>query len=383
MRRQIVENLLVETFRSPVFGDSFDHSDSGDVAGVLGRVEDIVGLTAAGLEESVALGMPELDANEVSAIVWQIVPKAVCFCPALAAGDLEDVRRLSASSIAIGLMYWADQTMDRGDDAMLIAIELFSGCGIELPEVLEETVQARLLGLRRIEKEIRTLARSEDVRLVLACFREQVLWNEARLRRISLAYQSAADRRGFLVRHASEIAHRMVVDAGFPSVSSTLYAIYRSNFPELSPLAEIYAEPELVDLLQVCNSVVRVADELGDWEIDAGHDPTWGSFAVNLFNQSHPALLGAFLAEARVRNEEQIEQLLQAFAYFRAGGDGRVGHGEFVLRVLFDQARSRVDRLAREMPDLHPVYLKLCKRVLEIGYVNRVGDIVLAADPQS
>jgi hypothetical protein len=136
-------------------------------------------------------------------------------------------------------------------------------------------------------------------------------------------------------------------------------------------------------VLQVCNSVVRVADELGDWEIDAGHDPAWGSFAVNLFNQSHPALLRAFLGEARVRNEEQVEQLLRAFTCFRAGGDGREEHGEFVLSVLFDQARSRVRRLVREMPDLHPVYLKLCKRVLEIGYVNRVGDIVLATEPES
>lgn len=381
MKRQVIENLLVEAFGSPVFGDSFDYPDSADMATVAGRVEEILGSTAAGLAEHVALGMPELDGDEVSSIVWQIVPKSVCFCPALAAADLDDTRRLSASAIAIGLMYWADQTMDRGDDAMLIAIELFSGCGIEVPDELAARVQARLLALRRIEQEIRVLAQPEDVRFVLACFREQVLLNEARLRRISLAYQNADDQRGFLVRHAREIAHRMVVDAGFPSVSSTLYAIYRNHFPQLSPLADIYAEPELVDLLQVCNSVVRVADELGDWEIDAGYDPAWGSFTVNLFNQSHPALLRAFLEQARVRNDEQVEQLLRAFARFRESDDEREEHGEFVLSVFFDQARRLVGRLARDMPDLHPDYLRLCKRVLEIGYVNRVGDIVLAAEP--
>lgn len=330
MKLKIVDDLLAEAVKSPVFGDSFGQVSSSRPGFVLGRVEEILDNTVTELGRCIELGMPELGPKEIAAVVRQIAPKAVCFCPALAAGELNDTRRLSASAVAIGLMYWADQTMDRGDVAMPVAIELFGGRDVRVPDERAELVQARLAGLNCIEREIGELARPEDAPFVLACFREQVLLNETRLHQLSAAYQNSDDRTRFLAVHATEIAQCMVTDAGFPSVSSSLYSIYRWHCPELPSLAAVYAEEALVDLLQVCNSVVRVADELGDWEIDAGHDPAWGSFAINLFNQHHPFLLSAFLEEARLRPGARAGSLLRAFAGFRDGTD-REKHGEYVM----------------------------------------------------
>ncbi|MGH4026940.1 MAG: hypothetical protein ACRDRV_20395 [Pseudonocardiaceae bacterium] len=377
MKLKIVDDLLAEAVKSPVFGDSFGRVSSGRPGLVLGRVEEILDSTVTELGRCIELGMPELESEEVAALVRQIAPKAVCFCPALAADELTDTRRLSASAVAIGLMYWADQTMDRGDIAMPVAIELFGGRDVSVPDGRAELVQARLAALTCIEREIGELAKPEDAPLVLACFREQVLLNETRLHKLSIGYQNSDDRAGFLAVHATEIAQCMVTDAGFPSVSSSLYSIYRWHCPELPALAAVHAEEALVDLLQVCNSVVRVADELGDWEIDTGHHPTWGSFAINLFNQQHPSLLSAFLEEARLRPDARVGSLLRAFAGFRDGTD-REKYGEHVMDHFFEHGRDRVNHLSRELRDKYHMYIKICKRILEIGYVNKVGDIALA-----
>lgn len=106
--------------------------------------------------------MPECHEEEISAIVGQIAPKTVSFCPALAVGELDDTLRLSASATAIGLMYWADQTMDRGDESMPIAIELFGGHGTPVPKKRAKVVHSRLAALNHIEDKIGELARPED-----------------------------------------------------------------------------------------------------------------------------------------------------------------------------------------------------------------------------
>lgn len=377
MKLKIVDDLMVEASKSPVFGDSFDQASSGRAGLLLGRVEDILDNTVTELGYCIELGMPELGPEQVAAVVRQIAPKAVCFCPALAAGELNDTRRLSASAVAIGLMYWADQTMDRGDAAMPVAIELFAGRDIRVPDEHVELVQARLAGLACMQREIGELARPEDAPFVLASFREQVLLNETRLHQLGVGYQNSVDQPRFLIAHAQEIAQCMVADAGFPSVSSSLYSIYRWQCPELPPLGAVYAEDAVVDLLQVCNSVVRVADDLGDWEIDTGHDPAWGGFAINLFNQHHPALLGAFLDEARLRQDVRGESLSRVFAGLRDGID-REKHSEYVMDLFFEHGRDRVNHLPREMRDKYHLYIRICKRILEIGYVNKMGDIVLA-----
>ncbi len=378
MQTNALTYLLQETWKSPIFGDSF-HVDASLLSSTV--MQDFKAL-ATGFSEDlygyIRPALADLRDDQVREIVAQIVPKTVSFCPALAAGELDDLPRLQAVSVAIGLMYWADQTMDRGDVTMPLAIRLL---GHEAPTIAAETqklVDPQLTALQGISKEVSVFARPEDTALVLDCFDQQVLMNEVRLDDLSREFQDVNDQAAFLETHAVDIARFMVIDAGFPSVSSSLYAIYRQHDRQLPPLSEVYDTPELAKLLRICNAVVRVADELGDWEIDAGKHPEWGDFRINLFNQAHPALIEAFLTEACVEEAGAVAQLTHAFEHFHDDAAARAKYGDAILDVFFDHARTAVTALPAPIQERHARYITLCKRVLEIGYVNRMGDMVLA-----
>lgn len=380
MQSEVLSGLLTETWKSHIFGDAFGE----DVLSQKEVVMEQIGAIAVGASKDLAgyitFGMPEWDAAMVQKVVGQIIPKTVGFCPALAAGEVQDLARLQAVSVAIGLMYWGDQTMDRGDEAMPFAIEVFAKEKLVVPDNIRDLVVARSGALGHIEAKIAELARPEDAPYVLACFREQVLLNEVRLHRLSHRYLQATDKDAFLVEHGKSIAQYMTVDAGFPSVSSSLYAIYRQADEALPSLQEVYENKTMVELLQICNSVVRVADELGDWKVDAGQHLDWGVFCINLFNQPHPALLDEFLQLAKLADNQQLRT---AFVEFHQDKTQHETHGDYIMGVFFDHVKSYIANLSPEIQDKYGLYIRLCKRVLEIGYVNRVGDIALAGKKEN
>jgi len=371
--------LLQETWASPVFGDSFPENIATQKHAVMQTVQTLAQDFARELFRYIRPALPMKTDAEVQSIVAQITPKTISFCPALTAGELDDQPRLLAVSLAIGLMYWGDQTMDRGDESMPLAIRQLGGERPNIPGELAAAVAQQHAALQGIAEQISRLASMQDAALVLDCFDRQVLMNEVRLDDLSRQYLETPDDRqsDFLTTHAKNIAEYMIIDAGFPSVSSSLYAIYRQHNPDLPPLVEIYASDEMTRLLRICNAVVRVADELGDWEMDSGAHPEWGSFCINLFNQAHPTLLDAFFAMADVP-AEQHAPLKASFAAFQ-DDTLRKNAGEAIMRIFFDHARTAIRELSPEVQDSYAQYITLCKRVLEIGYVNRVGDIALGA----
>jgi len=381
MQQKILMRLLEATWKSPVFGNSF-HAEASLKSEAVTRM--IEALTKGFSTELYAYIRPACSASdaETRAIVDQIAPKTVSFCPALTAGELDDMPRLQAVAVAIGLMYWADQTMDRGDEAMPYAIGMFGQARPTIPAKLRQKAKAQATALQGIINKVQFFARPEDAAFVLDCFDRQVLLNEVSLDQLSTAYQKATNKAAFLEVHAAKIAHYMIEDAGFPSVSSSLYAIYRQHDPDLPPLREIYNRPELANLLQLCNAVVRVADELGDWETDAGNHPEWGKFCVNLFNQACPALLRTFFAKAYIPSAMQAE-LEELFMLFRDNAKTRPVHGEQIMEIFFGHVAKCITDLPPTMQQRYACYITLCKRVLEIGYVNRIGDIALAENDKS
>jgi len=377
MQTDVLVKLLEATWQSPVFGDSFPRNAS------LQTVTSLAASLIRGFSDDlygfIRPALADVSDSQVRAIVAQIAPKTVTFCPALTAGELEDTTRLQAVAVAIGLMYWADQTMDRGDVTMEWAIRKFGRQAVAIPRAQQKRIALQTTALEGMTQKIDLFALPEDAPFVLDCFDRQVLLNEANLDQLSSQYQQAADKDTFLATHAAKITYYMVEDAGFPSVASSLYAIYRQHDPKLPSLQEIYATPELVILLQVCNAVVRVADELGDWETDAGLHPEWGSFCLNLFNQANPTLLQAFFAKAYMPQELQIS-MQQAFLHFKDSPEARAETGEKIMAVFFNHAKQVIRAMPSALQVRYALYITLCKRVLEIGYVNRVGDIALATD---
>lgn len=379
MQTDVLARLLNATWQSPVFGDSFpDHISLQTIERMVGG---LMGGFSADLYKFIKPALAHISDEQVQTIVAHIAPKTVTFCPALTAGEVDDTARLQAVAVAIGLMYWADQTMDRGDMTMSYAIRTFGGQHVNVPAAHRKAVGLQVAALQGIVQKIAFFALPEDAPFVLDCFDRQVLLNEVNLDQLSAQYQHAPDAAGFLAEHAAKIAHYMVEDAGFPSVASSLYAIYRQHNPKLPALQEIYATPELTTLLQVCNAVVRVADELGDWETDAGLHPEWGGFCLNLFNQANPVLLQAFFAKAYLPHKVQAT-IGEAFLHFKDSPEAKAENGDIIMTAFFSHVKAMIQAMPSTVQTRYALYITLCKRVLEIGYVNRIGDIALATTAQ-
>lgn len=368
MNTQVLTSLLAETWGSPVFGDSFGAQTPKRTLAVLQQITEIMTLFENDFIKALRVGMPGVSDAELQKVIGQIAPKTVVFCPALAAGEVADTARLAAFASAIGIMYWGDQTMDRGDRAMPYAIQLFAGQRPRVSKKFVAQAHAQAEALRLIRNNVDFFARPEDAPYVFDCFSEQVLLNEVRVQKLSQQYLESADKDAFLARHGKDLAKFITIDAGFPSVSSSLYALYRQENQALPALAEVYADPTMVELLQACNAVVRILDELGDWEMDSGKRADWGVFTLNPFNQPHEAFVGNLLALAGLETPE----LIRAFKEFHGN---REGCSELVVAALLDHIKTYIGNLR---PDKFDYYVVLCKRVLEIGYINRVGDIALA-----
>lgn len=364
MKAKILERLLAETWASPVFGDSFLPSASLKTSQVVAQIQAVADIFTQDLGKRIAPVEPNY-----KAVTAQIMPKTVSFCPALAAGELHRTEHLSAFAVAIGLMFWADQTMDRGDAAMPYAIELCAGQTPNIPKDQRKKAQAQAKVLHGIQQKITFYALPEDQSFVFDCFLAQVLVNEVWVHRKSQEYLQASDKELFLNTHGLELANRITIDAGFPSVSSSLHALYRHDNPRLPSLAKVYANQAMRELLQVCNVVVRLIDELGDHETDAGLHPDWGVFSINPFNQSNPVFVRELLRLGKIDNPKLMRAILQ-FSTNKTTTN-------FILTALLDHVTSYVSNLPAGQFD-H--YIRCCKRVLEIGYVNRAGDIAMGVN---
>lgn len=344
--------------------------------------EQLAAVKAVATAEVVATlkaGMPEESMSRIQDIVErEILPKTLAFCPALTVNErLQDVSRLGAVTAAVSYMYWGDQTMDRGDAAMFSAIQLLNGVSIPA-EQDTSLVRARYKALMAIEVKINQLAKPEDAPFVLACFNDQVLGNEAAMHDLSQQYLDSKRAPTFLAKHARQLADLMTVSAGFPSISSSLYAIYRQHDASLPALPAIYANEHMVNLLQVCNVVVRLWDELGDWEMDSGKYPESGKFVVNPFNQYDPAIIDHFNDLAAIKDQEQRKSMHQAFQNFHNSTKERRSASTYILDTLSRHIRHYIATLPAVTRQEFSQYIELCKRVLEIGYVNHIGDMELA-----
>jgi hypothetical protein len=373
--QQKVIHLLTKTYASPVFGDSFGVSDSQRVQTATTQILQVAAEVSSTLCRHIIDAYPGCTPQQAQAIAAEIIPKAVVFSSGLTAAELpSQTNRLGGITLAIGLMYFIDQTVDRGDEAAAQAVEAYANRPDPGIVPIHRCMDA-------IRAAIDNVALLEDAGRVAECFIDEVLLREVRLQRLSQQYYQlpSNQQEAFLERHAPELAELMTIDAGFPSVSSTLYALYRQETPSLPPLAAVYREPLLEMLLQICNVVVRIADEVGDWDVDAGTYPEKGVFCINVCNQPHPALLLELYRNAHI-DATMASTLNTLFTQFKnAPADTKEQYGEQIIDILIHHAKQYIAALPADITGRYRQYVTLCKRVLEIGYVNRMGDRALEA----
>jgi hypothetical protein len=390
MQSSTLLRLLQLTWRSPVFGDAYPATILTRTSAITQQIEEVHVRFLARLEPILKQGMPYASAAEVQEIMRQIAPKSTAFCSAIAAGEIRDVERLCAAAVSIALVYWADQGMDRGDEAMLAAVRSLNGNGSHSTnghsangssnngsaKSLHPLAQSRLAAVQRIHEEVTRLSRPEDTPVLLDCVFHETLQHEARMRELSQLYLVQASP-VFWDTYADEIARLSIINGAFIYVTSAIYSIYRLHqqpgYPLLPPLVEIFNQPALMTVLRGAgNAAIRVFDDLGDRHIDQGQYPEWGEFYLNIFNQPDTRLVRSFLRQAGMDDEHCRQSVLAAF---RAGG--RVSH-TYITEVFKELVRDQLAQLPPPIWKRYRTFLTLSKRVIEAGYVNTLGDIALA-----
>jgi hypothetical protein len=386
------------THQGPVFGEgvAFGELTLPQRTRIHTQMALVAGETAAGLTVTLLDALPEEDSEGVATHVRQIVPKAAAFVPALTAGELTepaDTHRLTLTARAVGYMYAADQLVDRGDAAMGYAIERYNNASYSAPPKLDPFIAARGTIMTAMENSIGELA-GQDAPDIIPLYADTVLLNELRLQRLSTRYANFGQRsdnrnrlalgtdgqQSFLGIHARHIADRMVDDAGFQSVTASLHAAYKAHNQDLPTIAELHGDARVAGLIDVCNAVARVADERGDWWMDAGNDPKHGLFSINPFNQAHPRLIGRLCERAGITDPVDQTYLTEQFQGFAVTTDQaeRDERGTIITNRFFLQMRSQVSQVEGSLPPEFSQYVTLIKRVGEICHVNMLGDIQMS-----
>ena len=419
--------LLRQALSADVFpGDngSYPGFGSSEVEEVERQVNGVIEVAGPQLVKAFAKGMPEFLQQEGSrhpvygpaiaamdrdtaadlvaqkVVYEQILRKGGSFITALGVFELTPrMRGLAVPHLISGAgMYGGDQTMDRGYKPMVMAVSLVDDCGKRLEGDKAEAKQwldaggdevRRCLGFLSVTigKSIDEYTHWTDTGIVRRHFYGNVLGNELRHRELTDAYRR--DEKGFWERHAQELARITTISAGFPSISTSWYAIFRQqddllgHKQTLPELMRLYQDDRIWELDQVCNVVARLLDELGDWRMDAGITDM-GIFVVNPFNQHDERFVDEYCRLGKITGDAR-DKLQHAIENFHKD---RPRHRATVMDLLKAHIQDYMDSVDSWVKDptvdsgLRPGYLRyvtMCKRVMEICFVNAIGDPALAS----
>jgi hypothetical protein len=364
-------HLLRQVWGSPLLGDSFQ-PDAARPRTVLSQIEVIHPAFVNSLEAILVQGMPLVSPAEVGRLTRQIVPNTLAFCLGIAAGEIADTERLRAVVVNIALIYWADQSMDAGDEGMERAVRLLNEeLEAKRPVTtagLPTLVEARLTALRWIEREVENFCRPEDAPLLKRYAIQETLQNEARMRELTRCYGLEGGP-AFWAAQAQEIVRLSLVTIVLTYVVAVIYAVYRQHQPQLPTLSEIFEQKPMMDLLHgPFNATLRLFDDLGDRLVDKKRFPGWGEFNLNIFNQPDPGLVRAFLRQADLIDEAVTQSVFDAF---QANTEASRA---YILQVFVDLVRDRFTALPMSIKNQYAVFLNVAKRTLEAGSVYLIAD---------
>ncbi|MCS6994007.1 MAG: hypothetical protein NZP74_09290 [Anaerolineales bacterium] len=309
-----LRSLLRLLWQNPLFGDSFPASL--DENKLFRLFDDVYARLVELLPPVLQQGMPEASPEEVRQIFDEIAPKSVAFCAATSAGDVEDVQGLANAAAIISLVYWCDQSMDRGDENMLAAVRILNGHSDsqKLPLPL---VTYRLEALQHIRYFARQInPNPQDYPYVLNAVENEVLLNQTVLRLLSNLFLENSTG-SFWKDYAFRSAQVMIDCSGLMSAGSIVYALYRTHQTELPSLQEIDAHPVLQQFIRKsCNPAVRIFDDAGDAITDSGANGYWGIFNLNIINQNDLLLVRNFLLLSGISDQDADGHYSHAMSLF-------------------------------------------------------------------
>ena len=300
---------------------------------------------------------------------------------------------LSALSSSIGLIYVADWLMDADDKDMGRALEAFVG-DAQVQAAIQATAQGghspipqavyarcatttapgdpsptltaperhRLLALTTMRDGITKSVRPEDQPWLLGYPLLGILLLARETSELSLKYLDADDKEAFWRQHARALAEVSIHSAAILAFAATAYALYRNEDPALPPLSAIYHLPALRDDFgPLVNVVVRVYDDYNDRAIDRER----ATFALNIFNDPHPAFVNEFLRQAGITEEDTALKITTALQ------SGSEEDALAVLEFFKDLKCARFKSISEHAPPEYSQYMTLLARMLENTYASR------------
>lgn len=359
---QSVKNahLLRLIWGSPLFSDAFPPEVLTNSEVVLAQIKSVNTAFLSEMSSLLTQAMPLVAPAEINKLVQSIGSKIVPFCAAIVAGDPSETHQLQSVAMNISLIYWADQSMDGGDESLSAAVKLLNNGSSTRPSAM---VASRLTALRSIEQGVETFSLPEDKLTLLQCGIQETLIQESRKRELNRLYGLQGESEFWAV-HTQETADILLATAALINIVATMYAmIYRHNQPQLPSLPEVFQEKRIMEVLYgPYNAAIRLFDDLGDRSRDASHYPGWGEFNLNIFNQPQPELIYAFLRRAGLK-ADRFDPVLQAFR------DGTEDSRAYIVQVFIDLIRDWFASLPAPIWEKYRVFLVLAKRVMEVAYV--------------
>lgn len=392
-----IPGLLRATYDGPVFGAGVAFRPVNDphigepltpeqvdvfVADSLPHLLGSAATLVSTMEVAVGEAFPKIPSRIRKMLIAGAVGKTICFVHAItnrnelpeSLGEVGSERMGPARTVFD--MYTSNTTMDGRDLPMYWAIK-HRYRGAAIPDEHSEEAKQRSFLLNDMHDTFPIFAAEDDVEALEELFGLKVLDNELSLFDFAEEYHSLPEeeRAEFLTSNAGRIADLMVETAGFPTVSTSSYSRYRrfAN-PKLPSIAEMHANPVIARLVQMCNTMARVLDEVGDAPEDAtGKGGDQGSRTINPFNQYNQELVNELCKRGNTP-PEQLETIQEAFRNFN---EDRETHGATITNIFTKTVRDYTLELFETMPQ-YKEYLRFSMRVLEISYVNKRGDIELA-----
>jgi hypothetical protein len=363
--------LLRVLWKSPVFSDSFPKG--GNENSAMEQFDSMYPYFVKTVAPILKQGLPSENSEGVSTLVEQIAPKSIAFCASISAGEIQNMEHLSNAAAAISISYWADQSMDRGDEWMLAAVQYLNHKSIGKDIAASKEFKRRSEALRHIKRLAGQITNfPDDLPYALQAIERDVLGNQAEMCILSRKFLESPVEH-FWDAHARSVAQTMIDCSGLMSAVAIIYAIYRRREPDLPSLDEIYSQPELMRLVGTFNSAVRIFDDAGDCETDTGKDAEWGGFNLNVFNQPHPKLLRAFLDYSEILEDHPLRAAALA-AFALPLSESRVAVSQLFLEIT----RQQVAALPASLWEHYILFLTLCKRTVEAGFINALGDVFLS-----
>lgn len=389
-----LDRLIKSVWQSPVFGDSY-RCTTGYRA-FAEKMRDVHSCFIERFRPIVRDGLPDFEPAQIERLLRQTGPKTTAFCSAVAV-EIEDVERLAAVSVVFGLLFLCDSLMDGGDMAMVAAVHrlleahtpdlcipaannarrLASGVlrseldAAEAPGPDPAIVEARFRALAAMAGLLLRLSYPEDARVLLESPVAGFLSHGSAMRQLSQRYLEIEED-AFWDAHADDLVAHAIGSIQTAGTVAVVYSLYRGARPELPTIEQVLANPAVARLCErSVDAAARIFDDVGDQDVDRSSGSR-GRFDLNIFNHPDRKLVESYMRFVGVEDEDVVAGTLSDFHLDSRAGDDRIV-GRFV-----DVVRDGVARLPAECWRDAGVFLMLCKRIIESGYVNTLGDAALA-----